>query len=38
MSVMESHPTLDVLVCGLMDNGLALIGASDVADEDEDRM
>ena len=37
VSVMESHPTLDVLVCGLMNNGLALIGASSVADKDEER-
>ena len=37
VSVMEAHPTLDVLVCGLVNNGLSLIAASGVADEDEER-
>lgn len=34
--VMESHPTLDVLVCGLNDNRVVVVGASCVADEDEE--
>ena len=38
VSVLESHPTLDVLVCGLLNNELALVGASGVVDEDEERM
>lgn len=38
VSVLESHPTLDVLVCGLLDNRLALMGASGVVDEDEERV